>query len=165
MASAVTVKGVREVQAVLDQIATVHLDMAKRELRDGTQQIAQQALIPILKRGAAASGVPIAARMADTARARKDRMVLVRVGAVNPKLSGFRRGQGKYKTTLALGSNYGPKGDVNNYAVPRNPSGHWVQPTVNSDGTYAKIKDEYRALLARILGKYSSSSALGRAYS
>ena len=160
----VTVSGVREVQAVLDQIAKVNLNMAKRELRDGTQRIAQRDLIPELKRGAASSGVPIAARIADTSRARKDRLIIVKVGAVNPKLSGFKRGQGKYKTTVALGSNYGPKGDFKGYTVDRNPSGWWVQPTVNSNQTFARIKAAYVDLLTDILKKYSSSSGLRRAY-
>jgi hypothetical protein len=167
VAKGVKVTGVREVNAVLDQIASVHLNTARKELRDGSQAIARDTLIPILKRGAAASGVPIAAAMADTARARKDRIVFVQVGAVNPKLSGFRSGRGRvnYKTTLALGSNYGPTDpDRNHYAVPRNQSGHWVQPTVNADGTYQRVKDEYRALLVDILSKYSSSAALGRSF-
>jgi hypothetical protein len=154
-----SVSGVAEVNAVLDRIKTTHLDMAKRELRDGSQRIAQEHLIPELKRGAAASGIPIAARMADTSRARKDRMVFVRVGAVNPKLSGFSSGRGKtnYKTTLALGSNYGPVNpDVNHYAVGRNTSGWWVQPTVSSRGTFERVKAAYQQLLGDILGKYGT---------
>ena len=157
---AIRVEGIDAVQAVLRHIAKEDLNMARGALRDGSQQIAQRDLIPELKKGAAASGVPIAPAMADTARARADRIVVVKVGAVNPKgLSGYRprsRGTGKnYRTNLALGSNYGPTDpDVNHYAVGRTRSGHWVQPTVNSNGTHKRVQDAYRRLLADILRRY-----------
>jgi len=154
--SGIQVEGIEAVQAVLGQIASVHLNMARRELREGSQRIAQEHLIPELKRGAAASGVPIAPAMADTARARKDRIVFVQVGAVNPRLSGYRRNAAKsYRTMLAIGSNYGPiRNDVNHYAVGRTRSGHWVQPTVNSNGTHKRVQEAYRRLLADILRRF-----------
>jgi len=157
---AIRVEGIDAVQAVLRHIAKEDLNMARGALRDGSQQIAQRDLIPELKKGAAASGVPIAPAMADTARARRDRIVFVQVGATNPRLSGFtsrsRDSRGRsWKTALALGSNYGPTDpDVNHYAVGRTRSGHWVQPTVNSNGTHKRVQDAYRRLLADILRRY-----------
>jgi len=103
----------------------------------------------------------MAPKIADTARARKDRIVYVQVGAVNPKLSGFtstsKDHKGRtFKTGLAIGSNYGPFFPlVNHYAVGRTRSGHWVQPTVNSAGTHRRVQDAYRRLLADILRKYT----------
>ena len=158
--TAIQVEGIEAVQAVLAHIAKDKLSMARGELRDGSQAIAQRELIPALKAGAAASGVPIAPAIADTARARKDRIIFVQLGGVNPKLSGYSsRSRGEqghaFKTALALGSNYGPTDpSVNHYAVGRTRSGHWVQPTVNSNGTHKRVQDAYRRLLADILRKY-----------
>ena len=158
--TAIQVEGIEAVQAVLAHIAKDKLSMARGALRDGSQKIATEHLIPALKAGAAASGVPMAPKIAETARARKDRIVYVQVGAVNPKLSGFssksRDAAGRtFRTALALGSNYGPTDpEVNHYAVGRTRSGHWVQPTVNSAGTHRRVQDAYRRLLADILHRY-----------
>lgn len=150
---------------------------ANREMRQGTVKIANEVVIPALKQSAASSGVPIAPAMADTMRAKSDRVVTVRVGAVNPKLSGFKRGVGEgrakktgnqhlkwgsatsrnYRTTLAWGSEMGPGSTShgNHYAVARNESGYWVQPGINSNGTLEKVKAAYAKLLDSIIEKYS----------
>ena len=105
-------------------------------------------------------GGNMAPRIADTARAKKDRIVFVQLGGVNPQLSGFtsksRDHKGRtFKTALALGSNYGPTNpNVNHYKVGRTRSGHWVQPTVNSNGTHRRVQDAYRKLLSDILRKF-----------
>ena len=123
----VDIHGLRDVQAVLANIRTQDLNVAKRDLRQGTKKIAQDTLIPALTMAANSSGVPIAPAMAKTMRARTDRIVTVQVGGVNPKLSGFKRGVGakkakvrtiegraatsssqSYRTTLAWGSERGP---------------------------------------------------------
>lgn len=136
--------------------------VANRELRDAAGEIARDLLIPQMKRTARSSPVPIARAMAETARAKRDRLIAVQVGGVNPPLSGFKRGVGAkrargrstssgrdstsrtYRTTLAWGSEFGPKGGrtkpsrgnnipsgaVNHYKVPRNERGYWVLPAV-----------------------------------
>jgi hypothetical protein len=80
--------------------------------------------------------------------------VFVKVGAVNPKLSGFKRGQSRYRTGMAWGSERGPVPGAkeNTYAVPHNESGYWVRPAV--DKTAGKAADEYTAMLHRIMRKY-----------
>jgi hypothetical protein len=144
------------VNRILGEIEDDLKPTAKKELRKGSQKIAQDQIIPILHRHAAASGVPIAPAMADTARARSDRVVFVRVGGVNPKLSGFKRGQSKYRTGLAWGSELGPAdAKHNHYAVGRRDSGHWVQPAVRAPGTLSAVKDAYADLLNQIIAKYS----------
>jgi hypothetical protein len=101
---------------------------ANRELRQAAKEIANDLLIPQMKRTARSAPVPIARAMAETARAKSDRLIAVQVGGVNPPLSGFRRGVGvkrargrsggkmrdatsrTFRTTLAWGSEFGPLG-------------------------------------------------------
>jgi hypothetical protein len=151
-----TVEGLAAVTAVLATIRKEHLNEARKDIRTASKQIAERVLIPALKRHADSSGVPIASRMADTSRARSDRIVFVKVGAVNPKLSGFKRGQSKYRTGMAWGSERGPVpgADVNTYAVAHKASGYWVRPTVEDGTTVANAADEYAAMLHRIMRKY-----------
>jgi hypothetical protein len=150
------VQGLAAVTAVLNAIAKEDLNEAKKEVRTASKQIAERVLIPALKRHAEASGVPIASRMADTARARSDRIVFVKIGAVNPKLSGFRRGQARYRTGLAWGSERGPVpgAEENTYGVPHSSNGYWVKPTVEDRRTVQAASDDYADMLHRIMRKY-----------
>lgn len=165
------VKGVAELDAFLrDQIAREDLNPAKRDLRQGTKRIAEAVLIPALKASAQGTGREMASRMADTARARTDRYVTVRIGAVNPKLSGFKKGVGiqkaerqgrkrhsqSYRTTLAWGSDKGPwpGNPINNYGIQRSDRGTWVLPTVTETQTWNDVKDAYQKLLGQILADY-----------
>lgn len=178
----VSVENLKEVTRLLDQIAREDLNPAKRDLRQGTKDIANNYLIPALTMSAFSSGVPIAPAMAGTMRTRTDRFVTVRVGAVNPKgLRGFRAGVGNrradarreamllagrkprgsgtsqsYRTTLAWGSERGPydTDGTNHYAVPQNKRGYWVQPGVNAHGTLGAVRQAYMNLLDRILRDY-----------
>jgi hypothetical protein len=149
------VTGLVAVKAVLNTIAKEDLNEARKEIRTASKAIAEKHLIPALKRSAGSSGVPIASRMADTSRARSDRIVFVAIGAVNPKLSGFKRGQSKYRTGMAWGSERGPVPDarVNNYAVPfRGDRGYWVRSATEATGP--KAAEEYTAMLHRVMRKY-----------
>jgi len=155
--SSVTWDNIEIVQLILNRISDDLRPEARKELRKGTQQIAQNLVIPVLQQSAATSGVPIAPAMAATSRARADRVVFVKVGAVNPRLSGFKRGQSKYRTGMAWGSELGGDDKEHHYAVGRNPSGYWVQPGVRSPGTLARVKGAYSELLNLIIDKYSRS--------
>jgi hypothetical protein len=140
------------VNRILAEIQDDLKPTARKELRKGTQQIARDLVIPILDRHAAASGVPIGPAMADTASAYADRIVFVKVGAKNPRLTNFRRGKDtKYRTGMAWGSELGGS----HYGVGRNSTGYWVQPAVRSPGTLSTVKDAYAALLNTIIAKYS----------
>jgi hypothetical protein len=148
------VTGLDAVKHVLNTIAKEDLNEARKEIRTASKAIAERHLIPRMKTQASSSGVPIASRMADTARARSDRIVFVKVGAVNPKLSGFKRGQSNYRTGMAWGSERGPVPGAreNTYSVPHNARGYWVRPAVEATGKSAA--DEYAAMLHRIMRKY-----------
>lgn len=174
--------GLYDVQRTLALIAAEDLNVAKRELRQGTKRIAEERLIPALWMGANSSGVPIAPALAQTARARTDRVVTVRIGAVNPKLSGFKRGKAskrggrqllnpttdrnsktpqkaysqEQRTSLAWGSDLGPhpSNPVNHYGVPRNNRGYWVKSTVAANGTWESVAKAYEDLLDQLLRDY-----------
>lgn len=117
-----------------------------RELRKQVRIMTGRVVIPALHEAAAGTGHELDARMAATARAMNDRLPVVKVGSVNPKLSGFKRTTAdRRKTTrgtLAFGSEYGPKGGarkgrhayrgVNYYGKPRNERGYWVYWALNS---------------------------------
>lgn len=165
------------VSAILNEIEDGLKTTANKEMRKGTVKIAKETLIPALKMSAWGSGVPIAPAMAATMRAKSDRVVTVRVGGVNPKLSGFKTGVGdarankgskanlggrlatsrNYRTTLAWGSELGPGSTAhgNHYAVGRNTKGYWVQPGVDAPGTLSSVKTAYTALLNSIIDRYS----------
>jgi hypothetical protein len=171
----VSISNLDEVRKVLKDIAAEDLNPVTKNLRRYTRILANDTLIPGLKRGAAASGVPIAPAMADTIKAKADRIVTVRVGAVNPKLSGFRSGVGavkaaqlatrkgghskssqSYRTTLAWGSDRGPYSTtgVNHYAVGQSSS-HWVLPTLTGP-LFDEVKNKYTAYLRAVTLKYST---------
>lgn len=132
-----------------------------RELRKQVRLMSQRVIIPELQDKAAGTGSEFDQRIAASARAVNDRLPVVKVGYVNPKLSGFQRtkvGDRKsVKGSLAFGSEYGPKGGarsgkhaglgVNYYGMgrkrrppksgttrvhPRNERGYWIYWAINS---------------------------------
>lgn len=120
---------------------------ANAELRDAAGEIAKDLLIPQMRRTARSAPVPIARAMAETARVKRDRVIAVQVGGVNPPLSGFKRGVGgkrangrtggagrdatsrTFRTTLAWGSEFGPLGGRRRPSrgsnVPAGPVNHY----------------------------------------
>jgi len=97
----------------------------------GLSYTAAQRLVPLVQRGVASSPAPQAAALSRTVRAKRDRMIVIRVGATNPRLSGFRRGQGRgttrsgggYKGALAWGVEKGNyPGTRDEYGIARRGS-------------------------------------------
>lgn len=86
-------------------------------------------LQPIVERGVRSSPAPQAAAMSATVRAKRDRMIVIRVGAVNPRLSGWRRraGNSQWRGSLAWGVEKGNyPGTRDEYGVARSSVGHGV---------------------------------------
>ena len=160
---------------------------ANREMRQAAKRIAKDVLVPEMQRTASSAPVPIARAMAATARAKSDRLIMVQVGGVNPPLSGFRRGIGTkrralgargrtsgkreatsrtFRTTLAWGSEFGPKGGrrkptrgsnipggaVNHYKVPRNERGYWALPAV--ENVMGRAQDLWEEALDAVVDRY-----------
>lgn len=66
---------------------------------------AASSLVPIVQRGVRMSPAPQAAAVAATVRPKRDRMIVVVVGATNPRLSGWRRraANKRYRGSIAWG--------------------------------------------------------------
>lgn len=158
MSSSVQVTGVKELSKFLtEQIAREDLNPANRMLRQGTQEIARDILIPAIKANAASNPTPQAKAVAATTKTRSDRIVFVNAGRTNPKLSGYKRGTPqRQRTSLAFGSDLGPhpKSKVNHYGVPRNESSYWFRKTVSDPAVFQKVKAAYDELLGRVLRSY-----------
>lgn len=137
-----------------------------RELRKQVRIMARDVIIPELKDKAAATGHELDSRMADSARAVNDRLPVVKVGYVNPKVSGFKRTKDKKyaRGQLAYGSEYGPKGGakkgkhaglgVNYYGKPRNERGYWVYWAINSGRVTRGVIQGYGEVVDAIFEKW-----------
>lgn len=171
----VTFQNAERVKEILSDIEDGMRKDANKELRDAAGGIARS-LIPSIKAFAAMSPMPIAKAMAETTRVKRDRLVSVQIGGVNPKLSGFKRGVGimratprtqsmlkggrpgtsaNYRTTLAWASELGPyPGSAwNRFRVGRRESGYYVQPAIKANLRRA-IK-EYESALDKLIRERS----------
>ena len=88
-----------------------------------------------------------------TTRAKRDRMVVVQVGAVNPRLSGFGRrksGNKWWRGSLAWGVEKGNyPGTRDEYGIGRSSGGFGIGRRL--DVITDKAADEYARLMARIV--------------
>ena len=122
MANPVTVEGVKETQKALDGVGD--------DLKPGgaVTELAGNAiaelLVPALVAAAAASGVPVAPRVARSVRVERGARPAVSIGGSTPA---GRDGSPAYK--LVWGSERGPASDPNHFAVPPGP-GYWIKPAV-----------------------------------
>ena len=85
---------------------------------------------PLVRAGPA----PQSAALAATLRPKVDRKVVIRVGATNPVLSGFKKGSAanrRYRGSLAWGIERGPgPGRPNVYRLARSTGGHVIGPNL-----------------------------------
>lgn len=102
-----------------------------RELRAMAKPIAA-AILPDLAEAVRRSQAPQAAKIAATLRVKSDRVPVISIGAVNPRLSGFKRGAAakRNRGSIAHGVVYGPLGGrrdtpahENHYRIVRDPRG------------------------------------------
>jgi hypothetical protein len=109
------------------------------------QDVARTTVKPLLERGPA----PQSEKLATTIRHKVDRIPTIKIGAVNPPLSGFRAGaagNARWRTSLAWGVEKGPgPGQPNRYGIPRANQGHVIGP--NLDRIQAAIVPEYEGLV------------------
>lgn len=99
---------------------------ANKELRAAARTCAT-VLAGHLVRAAAASGVPVARRVAKSIRVRSDRVPVVYIGGAKKVGTGKRGAAG----ALVWGSEQGPKSDINHWGVPAGP-GYWIKPAVEA---------------------------------
>lgn len=180
----VTFENLDKVNAILAEVEDALKKTANGAMRAGAKDIAERIVIPQLKRSARSSPIRMSRALAETSRAKFDRVVMVQIGGVNPPLEGFKRGVGEgrakgkktstgrvstsrtWRTTLAWGSELGPWPDGK---APRKdgkrvtPVNHYRAPRKESGywvqpGTQNAIPaahDAYAVLIESIITKYS----------
>lgn len=133
-----TLKAVRDVEADLRP-------GVNNELRDAAESSARELLVE-LQASAGASGVPVASRVASSARVKRDRVPVVSIGGAT------RVGRrGAAAGALVWGSEQGPKGATNHWGVPPG-SGYWIAPAVERAGPRAVEK--FRSAVADVFRKH-----------
>lgn len=147
----------------------------ERELRKRSREMSNEVILPAIREAASASGSLFNARIGDTARAVNDRLPIVKVGKVQPKLSGWKyvkqAERSTMRGTLAYGSEYGPKGGarkgkhkglgVNYYGKPRNDRGYWITPAINSGRVTRGVIEGYRDVIDTIFAKFGVNKTFG----
>lgn len=123
MADVVAVEGLSETEHALSGVAD--------DLKPGGAVDAEagnavaELLAPMLVAAAAASGVPVAPRVARSVQVRPGPRPVVSIGGYQAVGRG-----GAPAYILAWGSEHGPSGEPNHFGVPRGP-GYWIKPTVD----------------------------------
>lgn len=146
-------------------------------VRSETRKMSDRIIVPAIKSSASTRGNTFDQRIADTARGVNDRLPVVKVGKVMPKLSGWKYVQQDQKTrmrgTLAHGSEYGPMGghrpgsrkhngkSVNYYGKPRNDRGYWVRPAIESALVTRQVIGAYRDLINDAFRRFGVNKVLG----
>ena len=134
--------------ANLHDLDTSRVRLANSQLRSEARALAdsfgRQEVAPLIE----AHGGPQGPKMADTIRPKADRMPIVRIGAVNPKLSGYKRGgPGRWKGSLAWGVEFGPHpaSRRNVYGRSRSGGGYAIGP--NLDMLLGRLAPAYVPML------------------
>jgi hypothetical protein len=117
-------------------------------------RVARTTIVPLLLSGPA----PQSAAMSATVRSKIDRKVIIRVGATNPKLRGWRRGaeNRRYRGSVAWGIERGGFPGSNYYNLPRRESGYVIGP--NMELIQRRILPEYRELVRAALSEAGVTS-------
>src|SRR5262245_60576018 len=143
----VEVDGLTETLAAFRGLEADLRRQANGELRAAARECASL-LVAELRQAAAASGVPVAARVARSIRVKNDRLPAVQLG-------GSRKvgRTGAPAALLLWGSEHGPAGDVNHFAVAPNQSGYWIAPTT-ARFARSRAMTTYRGAVAEIMRRY-----------
>lgn len=141
------IDGLTETLRSVQGLSTDLRKVANGELRDAAN-VCAEGLVDKLRRAAGASGVPVAPRVASSLRIKRDRLPAVALG-------GSKRvgATGAPAGRLLWGSEHGPAGAVNHFAVEANPAGYWIAPTVKRFREDDALTN-YRAAVLAILRKW-----------
>lgn len=140
--------------AVMRQFQGLEGDLRKTangEIRDASKAIGNE-LIGWLKLAAAeGAAAPQAVAVADAARVKRDRVVVVAVPGVNLKLSGIGKARGRpyVKYQIAWATEVGS--DWPQFHTPRGQGG-WIGR--NRDAWAARAIPKYQAAIAAIMRRY-----------
>ena len=137
-----TVKGV-EMEGMTETIQSVRgiTDALQRKETNAQLRMAARTCATVLAgqlvRAAHSSGVPVAPKVAASVRVKSDRLPVVSIG--NSRVG-----------PVMWGSERGPAGEPNRFAVPPNPGGYWIAPTVERFGQ-SQAPDVYKRAVYEIL--------------
>jgi hypothetical protein len=145
----VQIIGLKEVLRMFNDLDGELRKTANGELRQAARKIADDLQQKVQSSGGGPA--PQGAAVAQTARARNDRIVKVAVPGVNIRFSRESVG-GSRRGAVAFGANYGPAGSINYYKVARNTSGYFVEPAV--DDVMNLADERYMTALDSILRRY-----------
>ena len=135
-----------EIEGIFETLAaTKELERGLRIETNGKIRAAAKTAATVLAaqlaRAASGSGVPVAPRVARSIRVKSDRIPVVSIGG------GARVGRnGGSAGALVWGSEQGPKGGVNHFAVPPS-SGYWIAPTVEEFSRSDAVEIYKRAIV------------------
>lgn len=121
---------------------------ANAELRAAAHECAAKLALNLVA-AASSSGVPVAPRVARSIRVKSDRLPVVTIGGATKVGTGKRGNAG----ALVWGSEQGPKGDPNRFAVAPNLAGYWIAPTVAKFAEGPAL-DAYRRAVADCMRKW-----------
>lgn len=142
----IDVDGMTETLRAFRGLETDIRRQANGELRKAAGDCAR-GLVAELRASAASSGVPVAPRVAATARVKSDRLPAVSIGGAK------RVGRyGAPAARLLWGSEHGPRSDINRFGVPAGP-GYWIRPAVERFSSNEAIR-VYRGAVAAIMRRY-----------
>lgn len=121
---AVEVLGVEETLRAVRSLGADLRKGANAEIRAAAKQTAA-GLVVELQASARSSGVPLAPRVAATAKVKSDRFPTVVIGG--------SKAVGRYgapASAVIWGTEHGPASDPNRFAVDANSGGYWIAPAV-----------------------------------
>ena len=120
-----------DIRAFLERLDGLEEDVKRLEnarLRGYATAIAER-LVPTVAAAVRSSPAPQAAKVAATTKAKRDRMVVVQVGAKNPRLSGWKRNaqNRRWRGSVAWGVEMGNyPGTRDEYGIARTGQGHGI---------------------------------------
>lgn len=134
----------------LDELDTTVKKRENAKMRGAARAISER-LVPTVASAVRRSPAPQAGAVAATTKAKSDRMVVVQVGARNPKLSGWRRNGNnrRWRGSVAWGVEKGSyPGTRDEYGIPRSSRGHGIGPALNDISE--QVADDYAEVLVEI---------------
>jgi hypothetical protein len=138
--------GLEETKSAFDELQAKLGAIDKGELRAASVGLSGE-LAGALQANAAASGVPVAARVARSVRAKAGGWPGVSIGGAVPAGR-----DGTIAAKLLWGSERGPASSPNRFAVAPNAGGYWIAPTTAAFKAGPGMA-RFRAVVDELIGK------------
>lgn len=131
---------------------------ANSHIRFAAKQMGERLASTYVRPWVAAGPAPQSKAMSATVRPKSDRVITIRVGATNPRLSGFRRGNPRHRGSLAWGVEKGRyPGSRDLYRLPRSTRGYVIGPRLGQLAAVAA--PDYRDMVDGIFKAHFGKAA------